>query len=269
MGSAGCLTYRVAARGRTAFQEAVFQVLPGLLPICRRGRLAGMTKETLKKERILIVDDHPVVRQSLADLLSQEPDLEVCGFAQNMGETLAQVEKLNPALAILDITLPGVNGLELLKQLRASYPNLKVVMLSMHDETLYALRAIRAGAQGYVMKHEATDEILKAIRAALAGELHLSAAMERQALRQMTRSDKAAGSPLDLLSDRELEVFSLIGDGKSTAQIADQLNLSIKTIESHRAHIKEKLNLASGTQLVQHAIHWRSTQTGTAEYRPT
>jgi len=212
------------------------------------------------KSRVLLVEDHAIVRQGLTELINHEKDLTVCGHAENCGQTLDQIVKCSPEVLLMDITLNGANGIEVLKQVKSIYPKLKVVMLSMHDEKLYALRSIRAGASGYVMKHEATEQILDAIRKALAGDFHLSSAMERRALQQLTQTGKAVDSPLDVLSDRELEVFALLGDGKSTRQIAEELNLSVKTIESHRANIKVKLNLESGIQLVQHAIHFRNPE---------
>jgi DNA-binding NarL/FixJ family response regulator len=210
------------------------------------------------KYRILLVDDHPIVRQGLAELIDHEKDLSVCGVADDIHHALDQVGALGPDLVIVDISLRGSNGIELLKNIKVRYPKQAVLMLSMHDESLYAVRALRAGAAGYVMKQEATEKVLSAIRQVLNGEIYLSERMEKKMMHQLVGGRAArTGSPLEDLSDRELEVFNLIGQGHGTRQIAEELHLSIKTIESHRAHIKEKLNLKNATELVQHAIQWR------------
>ena len=210
------------------------------------------------KRSILLVDDHPIVRQGLSELIDHEQDLTVCGVAEDIHKALDQVGTLNPDLVMVDISLKGSNGLELLKNIKVRYPKQAVLMLSMHDESLYAVRALRAGAAGYVMKQEATEKVLTAIRHVLNGEIYLSERMEKKMMHQLVGGRAArTGSPLEDLSDRELEVFNLIGQGHGTRQIAEELHLSIKTIESHRAHIKEKLNLKNATELVQHAIQWR------------
>lgn len=210
------------------------------------------------KSRILLVDDHPIVRQGLEEMINHENDLMVCGTAEDLHKALDQIAALKPDLVMVDISLKGSNGIELLKNIKVRYPKLLVLMLSMHDESLYAVRALRAGASGYVMKQEATDTVLTAIRQVLNGEIYLSEKMEKKMMQQLVGGRTArTGSPLEDLSDRELEVFGLIGQGHGTRQIAEQLHLSIKTIESHRAHIKEKLNLKNATELVQHAIQWR------------
>jgi DNA-binding NarL/FixJ family response regulator len=210
------------------------------------------------KSRILLVDDHPIVRQGLAELIDHEKDLAVCGVADDVHKALDQIGTLAPDLVIVDISLRGSNGIELLKNIKVRYPKQSVLMLSMHDESLYAVRALRAGAAGYVMKQEATEKVLTAIRQVLNGEIYLSERMEKKMMHQLVGGRAArTGSPLEDLSDRELEVFNLIGQGHGTRQIAEELHLSIKTIESHRAHIKEKLNLKNATELVQHAIQWR------------
>lgn len=210
------------------------------------------------KHTILIVEDHPIVRQGLAQMVNHEKDLTVCGAAEDPKQAVEQIESLQPELVLLDISLKGGNGIELLKNIKVRFPKTLVLMLSMHDEALYAVRALRAGASGYVMKQEATEKVLTAIRHVLNGEIYLSDRMEKKMMQQLVggRSSRT-GSPLEDLSDRELEVFGLIGQGHGTRQIAEQLHLSIKTIESHRAHIKEKLNLRNANELVQHAIQWR------------
>ena len=210
------------------------------------------------RRAILLVDDHPIVRQGLAELIDHEKDLCVCGTADDIYKSLELVESLRPDLVIVDISLKGGNGLELLKNIKIRHPRQPVLMLSMHDESLYAVRALRAGAAGYIMKQEATDRVITAIRQVLNGEIYLSERMEKKMMQQLVGSRAArTGSPLEDLSDRELEVFNLIGQGHGTRQIAEELHLSIKTIESHRAHIKEKLNLKNATELVQHAMQWR------------
>ncbi len=210
------------------------------------------------KRKILLVDDHPIVRQGLAEMLNHEDELAVCGTAENTFEALDQIEKVKPDLVLLDITLKGSNGIEVLKDIKVRHPKLTVLMLSMHDENLYAVRALRAGAAGYVMKHEPADVVVASIRQVLSGEIALSQNMEKRMMKQLVGGGAArTGSPLEDLSDRELEVFRLIGNGSSTRQIAEDLHLSIKTIESHRAHIKEKLNFKNATELVQHAIQWQ------------
>ena len=179
-------------------------------------------------------------------------------MADDIHKALELVATLMPDLVVVDISLKGSNGIELLKNIKVRYPRQAVLMLSMHDESLYAVRALRAGAAGYVMKQEATEKVLTAIRQVLNGEIYLSERMEKKMMHQLVGGRAArTGSPLEDLSDRELEVFNLIGQGHGTRQIAEELHLSIKTIESHRAHIKEKLNLKNATELVQHAIQWR------------
>ena len=207
---------------------------------------------------ILIADDHPIVREGLTEMINHEDDLTVCGTAEEMNQALDEIEKVRPDAVVLDISLKGSNGIELLKNIKVRYPRQAVLMLSMHDESLYAVRALRAGAAGYVMKQEATEKVLTAIRQVLNGEIYLSERMEKKMMHQLVGGRTArTGSPIEDLSDRELEVFGLIGQGHGTRQIAEELHLSIKTIESHRAHIKEKLNLKNATELVQHAIQWR------------
>ena len=220
--------------------------------------MAASASKNGNKHRILLVDDHPIVRQGLAEMIDQERDLQVCGTAEDVHKALDALEKVKPDLVIADISLKGSNGIELLKNIKVRYPRTLVLVLSMHDESLYAVRALRAGAAGYIMKQEATEKVLRAIRQVLTGEIYLSEKMEKKMMHQLVGGRTArTGSPIEDLSDRELEVFGLIGQGHGTRQIAEELHLSIKTIESHRAHIKEKLNLRTATELVQHAIQWR------------
>ncbi len=217
-----------------------------------------------RKLGVLLVDDHPITRQGLAALVESDPELTVCGEADNGPRALELVTKLAPDLAVIDVSLRSGNGLELMKNLRILAPKLPVLFMSMHDETLYAERALRAGAQGYIMKEEANEKILAAIQRVIRGELYLSERMQERMLRRMARSkpEEEPGCAIDTLSDRELEVFQLIGNGFSTRQIAAQLNLSVKTIESYREHLKLKLALDSGSDLVRHAIQWTKSQDG-------
>jgi DNA-binding NarL/FixJ family response regulator len=207
--------------------------------------------------KILIVDDHPLVREGLSGLITTQPDFEICGEAAGIAEALQRVAAVRPDLAIIDLTLSDGNGLELIKELRESYPEMKLLVLSMHDEALFAERVLRAGAVGYVSKHEASRTIVQALRTILAGKLYLSQKMTER-LMQRAFGPKAGleRSPIESLTDRELEVFELIGDGLTIRQIAAKLQLSPKTIETHREHIKEKLNFKNTTELTRHAVQW-------------
>ena len=211
----------------------------------------------MKKCRVLLVDDHPIVRQGLALLIDREPDLAVCGEADGAHSLFHAITTLRPDLVVLDISLNGPDGLDVLKEIRMQSASLPVLILSMHDESIYAERAMRAGANGYIMKQEATEKVLVAIRRILQGEIYLSDRLTSAMLQQYMRGAAAPRkSPLVNLSDRELEVFRLIGEGRATRQIAEDLHLSVKTIESYQAHIKDKLALHSARELVQHAIEW-------------
>jgi DNA-binding NarL/FixJ family response regulator len=210
------------------------------------------------KRNILLLEDHPIVRQGLEQMINHEADLHVCGTAEDADRALQLIDEAQPDLLLLDISLQGANGLEVLKVVRERHPQLRVLILSMHDERLYAMRALGAGAAGYVMKQEATENVLTAIRRVLDGDVYLSAQMERKSMQQFVgRRAIPKGTPLEDLSKRELEVFELIGQGQRTKQIAEALHVSVKTVESHRQHIKEKLGLSNGQELVQHAIQWR------------
>ncbi len=209
------------------------------------------------KKRVFVVDDHPIVRQGLAQMVNREPDLMVCGEAEDASTVLSAIVTVKPDILIVDISLNGPDGLELLKNIRTRYPSLPVLILSMHDESIYAERALRAGANGYIMKHEAAEKVLVAIRQILNHETYVSDRVASKMLqRYISGSDNPKTSPLSDLSDRELEVFRLIGVGHSTRMIAEELHLSIKTVESYQAHIKDKLSLKNGRELVQHAIQW-------------
>ena len=211
------------------------------------------------KFRIFIVDDHPILRQGLAQLLAQEKDLIICGQFEDAAHVPHAIDGPVGVLAIVDISLKGSSGIELLKNIKAQYPGLLVLILSMHDESLYAERALRAGASGYIMKQDPPDQVLVALRKVLSGEIYLSEKMSSKLMHQLVSGRVTeSGSLMERLSDRELEIFGLIGQGRGTRQIAEQLHLSVKTVESHRAHIKEKLNLKSATELVHRAIQMRN-----------
>jgi DNA-binding NarL/FixJ family response regulator len=206
------------------------------------------------KYKIFLVDDHPILRQGLALFINREPELVVSGEADGAASALQAIRNAVPDFVILDISLNGPDGLELLKTLRASYPNLPVLILSMHDESIYAERALRAGANGYIMKQEATEKVLTAIRQVLRGDVYLSERLTKRMLQQFIHGSVSPRDPVATLSDRELEVYRLIGSGHGTRQIADELHVSTKTVESYQAHIKEKLSLRNARELLQHAI---------------
>jgi len=211
-----------------------------------------------KRARVFLVDDHAIVRQGLAELINDQPDLIICGEADGPAQAIKSIATAEPDVAVLDITLNGGDGIELCRQLKETHPKLVILMLSMHDESLYAMRSIRAGAQGYIMKVSAADQVVTAIRQILAGEIYLSETIAKQTMfRLVGRKKEEAVSPLEDLSDRELEVFQMVGDGLTTRQMADRLHLSVKTIETHKAHIKGKLHLETATQLAQRAIQLR------------
>jgi DNA-binding NarL/FixJ family response regulator len=198
------------------------------------------------------------MRQGLALLINQQQDMQVCGEAEEAQAAMHAIAQLRPDIMILDISLSGPDGLELLKNIRASNPDLPVLILSMHDEAIYAERALRARANGYIMKQEATEKVLVAVRRILNGEVYLSERMSNKMLQQyIGGAPSMIQSRIASLSDRELEVFRLIGEGRATREIAEELHLSIKTVETYQAHIKEKLSLRSGRELIQHAIQWK------------
>jgi DNA-binding NarL/FixJ family response regulator len=217
--------------------------------------------ERSKKRRVIIVDDHPIVRQGLAQLINQEADLEVCGQAEDAHEAMHAIRELAPDLVIVDISLKDTSGMELIKDLKGQSPQLPVLTLSMHDEAVYGERALRAGARGYIMKQEATEKVVTAIRRVLAGEVYVSDGMAAHMVNRFVGgSGRGAGASVDSLSNRELEVFRFIGEGYSTREMAEKLHLSVKTIETYRAHIKEKLNLQDASELRRAAIQWVNTE---------
>ena len=209
------------------------------------------------KVRVLLVDDHPVLRKGLAQLVNQDSRLVVCGEADDVPTAIKSIETLQPDLVIMDISLKHGDGIELLKTVKPQFPDLPVLVLSMHDETLYAERSLRAGAMGYLMKDDPAEQVLLAIGRVLAGEIFLSNRMKSRMMLQFAgRYGKVPSSTVEQLTDRELEVFHLIGAGRTTRQIADYLHLSMHTVQAYREFIKAKLSLPNSTQLVQHAVHW-------------
>ena len=209
-----------------------------------------------KKERVVIVDDHPLFRERLCELINHELDMEVCGEAEDAQLAIELIRNTSPDLAIVDITLKGSSGLELIKNVRALPTSVPVLVLSMHDESLYAERALRSGATGYITKHESAEKVLLAIRRVLAGEVYLSGTLTSAFLKGLTAGLKSTSQPLDRLTDRELEILELIGRGHATRQIAETLQLGVATVDTYRARIKEKMNFRSGTELQHFAIRW-------------
>lgn len=205
--------------------------------------------------RILIVDDHPLVRTGFAQLIGDCPDLEVCGEAGDMAEALKLIDSSEPDLTIVDLSLAGGSGLDLIEHIKSRDRDILMLVASMHDETLYAERVLAAGARGYINKQEAQDRIIQAIRTVLSGKVYLSQNMTERLLSGLVDAD-AERRDIDKLSNRELQIFELTGQGVSTGQMAKQLNLSVKTIETHQAHIKKKLGLSSAHELTQRAIRW-------------
>ncbi len=213
--------------------------------------------ETTERKRILLVDDHPMVRERLAHLIDQQPDLKVCGEASDVIGALEGIQNLRPDLAVVDLSLKNSNGLDLIKDLKARESKLPILVLSMHDESLYAERVLRAGAMGYVSKQETTRNILLAIRRVLSGDIHVSPDLAGVLVKRLVGGlHNPDVAPLARLADRELEVFQLIGRGHGTRKIAENLGLSVKTVESYRARIKEKLHINDGIQLLQRAVQW-------------
>lgn len=216
---------------------------------------------TPPRKRVLLVDDHPFMRAGLAQLIDRQPDLMVCGEAGNPQEAFRALEATHPDVVLTDLTMPGRSGLEFIKDLLAAAPTLTVLVISMHDEVVYAERALRAGARGYIMKEAGGENLLTALRQVLRGEVYVSPRMSARILENLSGSrPRGSSSPIEKLSDREFEVFQLIGQGKSTRDIAAQLHLSPKTVDVHRANIKEKLALKDATALIRHAVRWVETQ---------
>jgi len=220
------------------------------------------------KHHIFLVDDHPLVREWLTNLINQQPDMAVCGEAEEVPDALDSIAKLRPAVAIVDLSLKGASGLELIKDLKLRQPEVRVLVLSMHDEFLYAERALRAGARGYVMKRETARKVIVAIRQVIAGELYVSEKFAALMAQKFLEGGPVNGSPIELLSDRELEVFQLLGQGYDTRRIAVTLKVSFKTVQSYCARIKEKLRLDGATALLREAIRWEESGHAPGRFPP-
>jgi DNA-binding NarL/FixJ family response regulator len=219
-----------------------------------------MKKTANAKQRILIVDDHPMMREGLAQLIDHEPDLVAESQADCASQALQIIAESVPHLVLLDISLPDKNGLELIKDLQTLYPALPILVVSMHDESIYAERVLRAGARGYVMKQEGGKRLMLAIRQVLGGQIYVSEKISAKILETFSGRKADSHSPLESLSDREFEVFQLLGQGRGTREIAKHLHISIKTVEVHRANIRKKLQLTSGGELVRYAIRWNEAE---------
>jgi len=221
-----------------------------------------MTLATGKpKRKVFLVDDHPLVREWLTNLINQQPDLAVCGETESAPRALQAIAAAQPDVAIVDISLTDSSGIELIKSLKLSHPEVAVLVLSMHDESLYAERALRAGAKGYIMKRETTRKVIEGIRQILDGKVFVSDSVkEALALRLVDNKTQTPLSPVEQLSDRELEVFEMLGQGLGTRQIADALRVSIKTVQAYCARAKEKLNVRSATELLREACRWNESK---------
>jgi len=213
------------------------------------------------RKKLLLVDDHPMTRLGMAQLINKQPDLEVCGEAGNPAEALDQIARGGADLLVTDLTMPGRSGVEFIKDIAALHPTLPILIVSMHDEFIYAERALRAGARGYIMKEAGGENLLAAIRQVLSGQVYVSPRMSAVILENVSgRKPRGSHSPIEKLSDREFEVFQLIGQGLTTKAIAKQLGLSPKTVDVHREHIKEKLEISDAASLIRHAVRWVETQ---------
>lgn len=218
-----------------------------------------VAKTTVKKTRVLIVDDHPMTRAGLVHLINHQPDLVVCGEAESAAQALDILDSSRPDLLLIDITLPGKSGLELIKDVKAMHPELLMLVISMHDESLYADRVLRAGARGYITKHEGGEKLMEAIRHVLRGKIYVSESMSAHILEIFSGGQTGLDrSSIEKLSDREFEVFESLGEGLSSQQIAKKLHLSAKTVDAHRANIKTKLNLKTTAELIAYAARWTS-----------
>ena len=223
--------------------------------------MTAVKKPKKSKRTVLIVDDHPMMRQGLSQLINSEPDLMACGEAENAQQAMELAARKTPDLVLADISLPDKHGLELLKDIQVLYPGLPVLVVSMHDESLYAERVLRAGGRGYIMKQEGGKMMIQAIRTVLSGQIYVSEKMSAKILEIFSgRRSETSRSPIEKLTDREFEVFQLIGQGTGTRQIALALHLSVKTVEVHRLHIKKKLELDDAPSLVRYAVRWVETQ---------
>jgi len=217
---------------------------------------------TMTKSKILIVDDHPLVREWLVNLIDQTPDLAVCGEAPDAASALSTVAATEPDLAIVDLSLGGGSGIDLIRSMRVAFPKVAIIVLSMHEERVYAERCIRAGARGYIMKRESTKKIVDAIHDVLKGNMYLSKDLtELFAEKFISGSTQGGGTPITRLSDRELEVFQLIGQGYETREIAETLKVNIKTVQTYCTRIKDKLKFSSGAELLREAVRWNEVNT--------
>src|ERR1022692_3375177 len=236
----------------------------------RSAPLPGIIGSNRRVRRVLIVDDHPIVRQGLRRVMENEDDLTVCGEAETARDARSAIKELNPDVVIADISLKQGDGIELVREVRAHYPNLPILVLSMHDETIYAERMLSAGANGYIMKQAASDQFLIALRRVLDGNIYVSEAVGNNMIQKFaTGGSYTSANPIDRLSNRELQILHMIGKGMSTRETAHALNLSIKTVESHRQRVKRKLNLSTGAQLVQYAVNWFASSDGSSNSRAT
>ncbi len=225
-------------------------------------------RPAVESRNILIVDDHPMMRQGLRTMIAGEPDLAICGEAENAYQAMELLQTLKPDLVLLDITLPGKSGLELIKDIKVMYPALPMLILSMHDESLYAERVLRAGAGGYITKQQRPEALISAIRQVLAGRTYVSEEVSEKILKHVSGRPAATSSPLEVLTDREFEIFQLIGEGEGTAQIAKQLHLSPKTVAVHYANIRRKLKLATYADLIRFAVRLEEARNLPREERP-
>lgn len=224
----------------------------------KKGETKGCATSAQNGKKILLVDDHPLVREGIAALIRAAPDLRISAEVGTAAEALQAIEEEMPDLVLLDISLPGTSGVELLKDMHVRYPKLLVLVLSMHEESVYAERALRAGANGYIMKQEPGAKVIEAVRSVLRGELYVSPSLAARMVKLFVanKQGKDSRTSVERLSDRELQVYSYIGGGLSTQEVASKLSLSVKTIQTYREHIKRKLGLRNATDLVHHATHW-------------
>lgn len=224
-----------------------------------------VTPASVTPKRVLLVDDHPTFRQGLKFIVTQSGEFTVCGEADGAPVAISECRRLNPDMVLVDVSMPGLNGIELIKMILAEMPGMPILVVSMHEETLYALRALKAGAKGYVMKAEAMPSIAAAMRRVAEGKIYVSPTFGEQLIfKAITAIDEGMGSPVDVLSDRELEVLEKLGQGLTTREIADNMRLSPKTVETHRAHIKEKLKFKDATAMVRFAVDWVASGQGDA-----
>ncbi|MCE5328368.1 MAG: response regulator transcription factor [Planctomycetaceae bacterium] len=218
--------------------------------------MTELPEKSACKTRLILVDDHPIVRQGIAMLVEKESDMEVCGEASSANEALTLIKQAEPHVAVVDLSLKDSNGIDLIKDIAVRFPQLRVLVLSMRDEAFFAERVLRAGARGYLTKEQAPRKVIEAIRMVMAGEIYVSDKISATVIRKFVQGHAAGAGSLDALTDRELEIFEMIGGGLPTREIARRLHISSKTVDSHREHIKGKLRLASSSDLLKYAIGW-------------